>query len=194
MVRSFGTKRRNTGYRPQGSIFAPVCHSVHRGGVCPIACWDTPPGTRGRHPPQDQRQAPPGPEADLPPGADTPPEQNLPPPGTKGRHPPRRSACWEIRATSGRYASYCSSRAPPTGNDLMVQMATFLCGIHLQEPEVHLNLGESASGGTGTSISTLFAVDCFLNWLLAFIMYSMRLCAYFSITDSTQINGLACND
>ena len=29
-----------------------VSHSVHRGGgVCPSACWDTPPGTRGRHPP-----------------------------------------------------------------------------------------------------------------------------------------------
>ena len=48
------------------------------GGVCPIACWDTPPppsGTRGRHPPQDQRQAP---------------------PGTRGRHPP-----WEQTSPPG---------------------------------------------------------------------------------------------
>ena len=148
----------------------------------------TPPPPDQRQVPRDQRQT--FPQEQTPP---PPPEQSLSP-GPKAGTPPRRSACWEIQATSGRYASYCSSRAPPTGNDLMVQMATFLCGIHLQEPDVHLNLGESASGGTGTSISTLFAVDCFLNWLLAFIMYSMRLCAYFSITDSTQINGLACND
>ena len=52
-------------------------------GDCLIACWDTPPEQtppprkRGRH---------------TPPGANTP--------------PPRHSACWEIRATSGRYASY----------------------------------------------------------------------------------------
>ena len=83
------------------------------GGVCPIACWDTPP--RSRH-------HAPGPEAGYPLaqcmlghthpspaqcmlgytplGADTPP-------GTRGRYPPpQHSACWEIRATSGRYASY----------------------------------------------------------------------------------------
>ena len=42
--------------------------------------------------PKDQRQA-------HPPGAD--------PSGTRSRHPrPCRSACWEIRATSGQYASY----------------------------------------------------------------------------------------
>ena len=29
-----------------------------------------------------------------------------PPPSTRGRHPPRSSACWEIWATSGQYASY----------------------------------------------------------------------------------------
>ena len=28
----------------QGYVFTPVCDSVHKGGVCPIACWDTPPG------------------------------------------------------------------------------------------------------------------------------------------------------
>ena len=41
-------------YRPQ-TKFAKVMFSqvlsVHRGGVCPIACLDTPPGTRGRHNP-----------------------------------------------------------------------------------------------------------------------------------------------
>ena len=48
-------------YRPQRSwgkvIFSEVCvkNSV-RGGVCPIACWDTPPGPEAGTPP-------PGPEA-----------------------------------------------------------------------------------------------------------------------------------
>ena len=41
----------------------------------------------GIHPPDPR----PGPETDDPPGAD---------------RPPLYSACWEIRATSGRYASY----------------------------------------------------------------------------------------
>ena len=57
-------------YRPQRSVY----DSVQR-GVCPIACWDTPPtGTIGKHPPPEQT-------------------------------PPGHSACWEIRATSGQYAS-----------------------------------------------------------------------------------------
>ena len=51
-------------YRPQrscgqGNIFAPVCHSVHRVGVCLSACWDTTPleqtpPTRSRPPPREQ--------------------------------------------------------------------------------------------------------------------------------------------
>ena len=58
----------------------------------------------------------PGPEAGTPPGPEAAPHpppldhrQALPSPRTTGRHPlppPQRSACWEIRATSGRYASY----------------------------------------------------------------------------------------
>ena len=77
----------------QGNIFAPVCHSVHRGGVCLSACWDTTPLEQtppwSRHPPQEQ--TPPGsrpPRAD-PPGADTPrskqPREQTPP---GSRHPP----------------------------------------------------------------------------------------------------------
>ena len=67
----------------EGYVFTPVCQSFCSqggGGVCLSACWDTPPGT------------------DTPRGAETP----------RSRHPPSplRSACSEIRATSGRYASY----------------------------------------------------------------------------------------
>ena len=56
----------------QGNIFTPVCHSVHREGVCLSACWDTP---GSRHPPNRH-----------PPGSRHPPEQTPPqsrPPGTK---------------------------------------------------------------------------------------------------------------
>ena len=71
----------------EGYVFTGVC--LCTGGVCPIACWDTPLGSR--HP---QEQTPLGsrplPESRHPP----PPEQT----------PPR--ACWEIRTTSGRYTSY----------------------------------------------------------------------------------------
>ena len=66
----------------QGNIFTPVCHSVH-GGVCLSACRDTTPRTR--HTPLD-----PAPQTRHP---------CLPRPDT-----PR--ACWEIRSTRGRYASY----------------------------------------------------------------------------------------
>ena len=44
----------------------------------------------------------------FPPGADPPPQEQTPleqsPP--KGQIPPRSRPCWEIRATSGRYAYY----------------------------------------------------------------------------------------
>ena len=72
----------------QVNIFAPVCHSVHR-GFCPIACWDTPPrpeaGTlpRSRHPP--------GPEAGTP--------------QTRGRYP--RCAVY-----AGRYRQQASGMHP----------------------------------------------------------------------------------
>ena len=110
----FTDRKRSLG---QGNIFAPVCHSVHT-GVCPIACWDTPPGMRGRHPPpgadppdqrqatprnrhpQDQRQAPQeqtsllqGPEAGTLPGSRHPPGVDTP--GTRGRHPPGADTPWE---------------------------------------------------------------------------------------------------
>ena len=45
----------------QGNVFTPVCHSVHRGGVCLSACWYT-------HLPLADT-----PQADTPPGRHTPP-------------------------------------------------------------------------------------------------------------------------
>ena len=70
----------------QGNIFAPVCHSVHRGGVCSggsvvsqHALRQTP--LRSIHPPQSRH--PPRadtllPGADIPLGSDTPPGADTP--------------------------------------------------------------------------------------------------------------------
>ena len=53
-----------------------VIHSVHRGGVCLSACWDTtPPGSRPPTPPEQN------PLRAEPPGADTPREQTSNPLG-----------------------------------------------------------------------------------------------------------------
>ena len=74
--------------------------STGGGGVCPIACWDPP------------EADPPGPQADTPhptppPTQSRPPqEQTHPSRCRQGSRHPRRSACWEIRAISGRYVSY----------------------------------------------------------------------------------------
>ena len=67
----------------QGYLFTCVCDSV-KGGLCPTACWDTLPW----------EQTPP---VQLPP-CSGPPWDQAP--------PPHRSVCWELRATSGCYASY----------------------------------------------------------------------------------------
>ena len=92
----------------EGYVFTSVCHSVHRGG-CLSQCMlgYTPPGADT-----------PSPRSRNPPGADTAwyqtPQEQTPP---KSRHTPRsrpplrsrhplHSACREIRATKGRYASF----------------------------------------------------------------------------------------
>lgn len=54
-----------------------------------------------------------------------------------------------------------------TGKDLIDQTISLFSGTHLTLPTVVLNLGESASVGTGMWISTLLAVERLLNWLLA---------------------------
>lgn len=54
-----------------------------------------------------------------------------------------------------------------TGKDLMDQTISLFSGTHFTLPTVVLNLGESASVGTGMWISTLLAVERLLNWLFA---------------------------
>ena len=111
-------------YRPQRSwgkvmflqasvilLTGGVSASVHAGIPHPLGA-DTPPS---RHPPE---QTPPWeqtPPRSRHPQSRHPPEQTLPqeqtPPWEHSPQaytppPPRRRACWEIRSTRGRYASY----------------------------------------------------------------------------------------
>ena len=100
-----GTPQEQThtpGSRPPKEQIPPVgvdtpCDSVHRGGLpqCMLGYHHP----RTRHPPG---QTPPS-GAD-PPREQTPPRVDTPSPGADT--PPRRRACWEIRSTRGRYASY----------------------------------------------------------------------------------------
>ena len=106
----------------QGYIFTGVCDSVHR-GVCLSACLNT---TRARRPPPPGKIEPSW-QGDTPPGKADPPArqttltrrplwhgdhplartpQARQPPAPLGRQTPLHSACWEIRSTSRRYASY----------------------------------------------------------------------------------------
>ena len=90
-------------YRPQRSwgkvMFSQACVILFMGGVCLPQCmlgytpWEQTPPPDQAPPPWDQ--APP-PGTRQTPGADTPPT----------RHPPWCRACWEIRSSRGRYASY----------------------------------------------------------------------------------------
>ena len=69
----------------------PVCHSVHRGGVCLGACWDTTPPQEQTPPPPWSRHAPLG--ADIPrsrhPREQTPPRSRHPSP--QSRHAPPKA-------------------------------------------------------------------------------------------------------
>ena len=97
---------------PRGGGSSPLHAGIHTHPLPLGPEADTPPPGRGRYTPWGRHT--PGPEAGVPPRTRGryPPEQT--PPQTRGRYPPLGpevgtpwcSACWEIRATSGRYASY----------------------------------------------------------------------------------------
>ena len=80
----------------QGNIFSSVCQEFCPQGGVPGQVFPT------------REQTPPG--ADTPRTRYPPPEQTPCPLGPGTPHweqtNPRRSTCWEIRSTSGRYASY----------------------------------------------------------------------------------------
>ena len=76
----------------QGNIFTGVCDSVHGGGGLPQCMLGyPPPPDKAGTPTRLGRQ---------------PPRTSQEPPGTSPPTPPRSRAYWEIRSTSGRYASY----------------------------------------------------------------------------------------
>ena len=87
-------------------IFSEACvkNSVHKGRSASVHVWIPPLPPPGiSHPPgagTPWDQAPPPSQEQAPPGAGTLLDQAPPGPGTPSR------ACWEIRSTSGRYASY----------------------------------------------------------------------------------------
>ena len=102
-----------------GPIFLPPANEVCEGYVFTRVCVHTGGGSTWAGTPRT-RYTPPG-QVHHPPDQVNPPGQVHPPgpgthtagPGTpSGRYTPRAgtpsgsSACWEIRATSGRYASY----------------------------------------------------------------------------------------
>ena len=98
-------------YRPQRSwgkvMFLHESVILFTGGSAPLhAGIHTPPGPGTPHPLGPD--TPPGTRHTSPLGPGTPQDQAPPwdqvPPRTM--HPPRHSACWEIWATSGWYASY----------------------------------------------------------------------------------------
>lgn len=103
------------------------------------------------------------------------------------------------RMLSGRILPACTDGRPkcarminslPPWNCLIFQTRHDRSGLYETEPlllcidrqrtclfedsKVTLNLGVSASSGTGTSISTLFAVLLRLNWARALTRYSTR--------------------
>ena len=94
-------------YRPQrscgqGNIFAPVCHSVHSGGLCLGACWDTtPPPPEQTHTPWSRH--PPDTPRDQTPSEQTPPRSRHPLPEADT---PPKEADSGIRSMNSRYASY----------------------------------------------------------------------------------------
>ena len=86
----------------QGYVFTRVCDSVHRLGGYPSMHRGRPPSKAdplARRPPW---------QGDPPPWQGRRPWQGRPP-GKAEPPPPLRSACWEIRSTNGRYASYCNA-------------------------------------------------------------------------------------
>ena len=117
IISIFTARKRSLG---QGNIFSSVCQEFCSQGEGVPGQVPTP----GRYTPPGAGTPPPGqvhpllgrytPWAGTPsPGRYTPlgrytPGQVHPWAGTPYRqvHPPRSSACWDIRATSGRYASY----------------------------------------------------------------------------------------
>ena len=94
----------------EGYVFTPVCQSFCSGGCLPQCMLGYTPPSRSRPPRADTPWSR-HPQSKYMPQCmlgytpwSRPPWEQTAPPGADP--PPLHSACWEIRATSGRYASY----------------------------------------------------------------------------------------
>ena len=100
----------NAFYHPQtkfeqGNIFRSVCQEFcPQGGVCLSAFGIPPPPPPAGTPKQASPQTRHPQDQALPPPRAGTPQKEAPLLGAGA--PPQRRACWEIRSTSGRYASY----------------------------------------------------------------------------------------
>ena len=70
-----------------------------------------------------------------PPGTSHTPRSRHPPPGTpRNRHTPRNKACWELRSTSGRYASYWNA---------ILLVSTIKIDLHFRFYRIYVNPKET---------------------------------------------------
>ena len=101
-------------------------------GIWPIVCWDTPPS---------QRQASPSPWTRHPPGQGT----------------PLHSACWEIQATSGQYASYWNA---------ILSTNSFTNAAFIEMTHCKAGTRESHQHGWGNFVETALTLgSLFLSWI-----------------------------
>ena len=99
LVKLFTARKWSLG---QGNIFAPVCHSVHRGGVPgQVPLWDQPPPRDQVHHPSGTRYTPPVPGTPAPPDQ-VPPWNRYPPDQV---HPPGA-------VHAGRYGQQAGGKHP----------------------------------------------------------------------------------
>ena len=94
----------------EGNVFTPVCVSVHKVGIYPIACWDTHPLCRHNPPGRQTHLRQTLPWADTPPGTHLLPGQTPPSPGqtlpssdttgygqqAAGMHPTGIHTCYKV--------------------------------------------------------------------------------------------------
>ena len=105
-------------------VFLHLFVILFTGGGLPQCILGYPPGTR---PPREQT-----PPREQP----HPPRSRHPPPGIppEQTHTPRSKACWEIRSTSGRYASYWNA---------ILLVSTIKMDLHFRFYRIYVNPKET---------------------------------------------------
>ena len=128
-------------------------------GIWPIVCWDTPPS---------QRQASPSPWTRHPPGQGT----------------PLHSACWEIQATSGQYASYWNA---------ILSTNSFTNAAFIEMTHCKAGTRESHQHGWGNFVETALTLgSLFLSWIDSSLqeLICWHLAHLFPMWASTWMEGI----